>query len=160
MDNQKPLEKIMTLEDQLDLIGSFFKELPFNVTLGLDITYLRSNGAGMEFPMKNDLIGNKIHGNMHGGVISAVLDTTGGATAIASAVEKMQGLSLQEVANRISQIGTIDMRVDYLRPGRGTYFYSTGTVMRTGKKIAVTRMELKNEKNLLIAVGTGTYIVG
>ena len=110
--------------------------------------------------MKDQLIGNQIHSILHGGVISAVLDTTGGATAIASAVEKMQGLSFEEISTRVSQIGTIDMRVDYLRPGRGAHFYATGTVMRTGNKIAVTRMELKNEKDLLIAVGTGTYIVG
>jgi acyl-coenzyme A thioesterase PaaI-like protein len=32
--------------------------------------------------------------------------------------------------------------------------------MRTGRKVAVTRMELKNQEDLLIAVGTGTYIVG
>ena len=33
-------------------------------------------------------------------------------------------------------------------------------IMRTGKKVAVTRMELHNDEDLLIAVGTGTYIVG
>jgi acyl-coenzyme A thioesterase PaaI-like protein len=32
--------------------------------------------------------------------------------------------------------------------------------MRTGRKVAVTRMELKNDENVLIAVGTGAYIVG
>jgi uncharacterized protein (TIGR00369 family) len=89
-----------------------------------------------------------------------VLDTTGGITATASAMERMKDLSKDEVAKRIAQIGTIDMRVDYLRPGRGIQFHSTGTVMRTGRKVAVTRMELKNEENVLIAVGTGTYIVG
>ena len=52
------------------------------------------------------------------------------------------------------------MRVDYLRPGRGNGFQSSGTVMRTGNKMAVTRMELRNEANTMIAVGTGAYIVG
>jgi acyl-coenzyme A thioesterase PaaI-like protein len=28
------------------------------------------------------------------------------------------------------------------------------------KKVAVTRMELSNEEDVLIAVGTGVYIVG
>jgi len=32
--------------------------------------------------------------------------------------------------------------------------------MRTGKKVTVARMELNNDSNRLIAVGTGTYIVG
>jgi len=110
--------------------------------------------------MKNELIGNSVHGILHGGVISAVLDATGGMTATASAMERMQGLSNDEIVNRIARIGTIDMRMDYLRPGKGTQFHSAGTVMRTGRKVAVTRMELKNQENVLIAVGTGTYIVG
>lgn len=32
--------------------------------------------------------------------------------------------------------------------------------MRTGNKVAVTRMELNNDSGVLIAVGTGTYLVG
>jgi len=66
----------------------------------------------------------------------------------------------KKYSSGIARIGTIDMRVDYLRPGRGARFYSSGTVMRTGRKVAVTRMELKNSDDVLIAVGTGAYIVG
>jgi acyl-coenzyme A thioesterase PaaI-like protein len=32
--------------------------------------------------------------------------------------------------------------------------------MRTGRKVAVTRMELKNSEDIMIAVGTGAYIIG
>ena len=110
--------------------------------------------------MKNELIGNTVHGILHGGVISTVLDTTGGMTATASALERMRNHSKDEIIKWIARVGTIDMRVDYLRPGRGSQFHSTGSVMRTGRKVAVTRMELKNQENKLIAVGTGTYIVG
>ena len=153
----KPAKKINAL---LKIVREVYDNLPFNRLLGLEVEYLEINRAGFYFTMKNELIGNTVHGILHGGVISAVLDTTGGITATASAVERMQGLSNDEVATLIARIGTIDMRVDYLRPGRGIQFHSTGTVMRTGRKVAVTRMELKNEENLLIAVGTGTYIVG
>lgn len=110
--------------------------------------------------MQNDLIGNAIHGILHGGVISAVLDATGGMTATAPAVERMRRLSFDDISERIARIGTIDMRVDYIRPGRGTKCYSSGKVMRAGRKVAVTRMELKNSEDVLIAVGTGAYIVG
>ena len=144
----------------MEAIQQFRFICPPHTYLGLEVEYLKINRAGFYFTMKNELIGNTVHGILHGGVISAVLDTTGGITATASAVERMQELSNDEVATLIARIGTIDMRVDYLRPGRGIQFHSTGTVMRTGRKVAVTRMELKNEENLLIAVGTGTYIVG
>jgi uncharacterized protein (TIGR00369 family) len=81
-------------------------------------------------------------------------------TATTSILEKMQGQSLEDIAQRITKIGTIDLRVDYLRPGRGDSFRATSTIMRAGNKVAVTRMELHNHKDLLIAVGTGTYIIG
>mgnify|MGYP001570982506 CR=1 FL=1 len=60
----------------------------------------------------------------------------------------------------LARIGTIDLRIDYLRPGKGTHFYARSKMMRTGRKVSVTRMDLHNDVDLLIAVGTGTYIVG
>jgi len=159
MNASKP-ESVKKTNSLLKIVREVYDNLPFNRLLGLEVEYLEINRAGFYFTMKNELIGNTAHGILHGGVISTVLDTTGGITATASAVERMKELSNDEVATLIARIGTIDMRVDYLRPGRGAQFHSSGTVMRTGRKVAVTRMELKNEENLLIAVGTGTYIVG
>jgi transcription-repair coupling factor (superfamily II helicase) len=54
----------------------------------------------------------------------------------------------------------IDLRVDYLIPGKGNYFIAKGKILRLGNKVAVSRMELVNDKNDLIALGTGTYNVG
>ena len=73
---------------------------------------------------------------------------------------KMYGQSFEEIAERFAITGTIDLRVDYLRPGLGKHFAATGSILRTGKKVSVTRMELHNDKGILIAVGTGTYVVG
>jgi uncharacterized protein (TIGR00369 family) len=144
----------------LKIVQEVYDNLPFNRHLGLKVAFMEIDGAGFSFAMKNELIGNTVHGILHGGVISAVLDTTGGMVATAAAIKRLRGLSKAEIIQRIARIGTIDMRVDYLRPGRGARFQSSGTIMRTGRKVAVTRMELKNQENLLIAVGTGTYIVG
>ena len=144
----------------LEIVHEVYENLPFNRYLGLKIARLKVDEAGFAFRMRNELIGNEVHGILHGGVISAVLDTTGGLTATASAIKRKLGLTHDEITDWIARIGTIDMRVDYLRPGRGKRFHSTGTVMRTGNKVAVTRMELWNEETTLIAVGTGAYIVG
>lgn len=155
------MNKIITdTNDPFEIVRQVYGNLPFNLFMGLKVSRLKANEAGYEFPMKKELIGNFAYGFLHGGVISAVLDATGGMTASASAIERMQGFSSNKIKNRIAQIGTIDIRIDYLRPGQGTRFFSIGTIMRSGKKVAVTRMELKNQENLLIAVGTGTYIVG
>ncbi|MGS3376744.1 thioesterase family protein, partial [Klebsiella pneumoniae] len=61
---------------------------------------------------------------------------------------------------RFSRLGTIDLRVDYLRPGRGNEFIATAHIIRAGSKVTVARMELHNEEGTHIAFGTGTYLVG
>ena len=52
------------------------------------------------------------------------------------------------------------MRVDFLKPGAGEKFKCISKVERAGNKVAVTRMEMFNEKNELIAIGTGSYLIG
>ena len=53
-----------------------------------------------------------------------------------------------------------DLRVDYLRPGRGQSFTATAVLLRSGNKVAVVRTELHSEDGTLVAVGTGTYLCG
>jgi uncharacterized protein (TIGR00369 family) len=57
-------------------------------------------------------------------------------------------------------MSTIDMRVDYIRPGRGKTFFSTGELLRLGNKVAVVRTVFHNEEDVLIAAATGTYHTG
>ena len=153
-------ETVNEVRTQLKIVREVYGNLPFNRLLGLKVDFLEIDRAGFSFSMRNELIGNTVHGILHGGVISTVLDTTGGMTATGSALERLRNHSKGEIIKWIARVGTIDLRVDYLRPGQGSQFHSTGTVMRTGRKVAVTRMELKNQEDKLIAVGTGTYIVG
>jgi uncharacterized protein (TIGR00369 family) len=106
--------------------------------------------------MRPELIGNTRRGILHGGVISAVLDVTAGfALMLALGKHTAPGEKLE-----FPNIGTIDLRVDYLRPGRGKHFIATGRVVRLGKRIAVTHMELVNDDGELIATGGAAYVVG
>ncbi len=151
---------LIDLKDRLAIVHQVFQDLPFNRLLGLTVSHINGDGAGFNFDMNETLVGNIVHGMLHGGVIATVLDATGGLTATASTMTRLAGASKEDIQMKIHKIGTIDLRVDYLRPGKGTHFKSFGSVMRTGNKVSVTRMELMNQDNILIAVGTGTYIVG
>jgi len=137
----------------------FVDKIPFNKLLGMHVESLDFESAKVKIEMRDELIGNFIQKTLHGGVTSSVLDVIGGLTAFMTLLKKMEGASSQEKLERLAKFGTIDLRVDYLRPGRGKYFIAQGSVLRTGKKIAVTRMELHNDQKILIAVGTGTYAV-
>lgn len=154
-------ESLDALPEQLEFLRRWYeRQIPFNRLVGLQVETLRVDFVSVRFPMRAELIGNAVHGILHGGVISTALDAAGGLAAAASILEKMQGRSREEIAARIARIGTIDLRIDYLRPGRGDFFRAKSAIMRTGNKVAVTRMEFFNNKEILIAVGTGTYIVG
>jgi len=148
------------IDELLEIIHDLIIEkIPFNKVLGLTVESLNLDQASVRLPMRQELIGNFIRGSLHGGVISSTLDFMGGLVAFLSVLKTMQGQSVQAMAERFAKIGTIDMRIDYLRPGLGDYFIATGYVLRTGNKVAVTRMELHNNERQLIAVGTGAYTV-
>lgn len=150
-----------TLESLLAHVRELYETgLPFNRVLGLKVDRLSATAAAAGFAMQASLVGNPAQETLHGGVISAVLDATGGLLATAGMMPRFVGRPFAEAADAIARLGTIDLRVDYLRPGRGERFHAGAVLMRAGRKVAVTRMELTNESERLIAVGTGTYLVG
>jgi len=141
-------------------LKQFFGLIPFNKQLGLEIVYVGQDRVDIRLPMKPDLIGNFMHNNLHGGVISSALDVAGGLMAVIGAFRRTKEMPMEERAAILSKIGTIDLRIDYLRPGRGEWFLASGRLLRTGNKVAVTRMSFHNDQEELQAVGTGTYLCG
>lgn len=138
---------------------SFVERMPFNRILGIDVISLHHERAECRFAMRPELVGNYVRNILHGGVTSAVLDVTGGLVAFLGVQRKLRGKPVDEILERFARIGTIDLRVDYLRPGTGQYFTARGFPLRTGNKVTVTRMELCNDSEELIAVGTAAYTV-
>lgn len=136
----------------------FEEEVPFNKLLGLRIDQLGLEGVQVSLERNDAHVGNFIQGILHGGVISSMLDVTGGLTAFVALLRKMKGVPDEVKLERLAKFGTIDLRVDFLRPGKGRAFVARGTILRAGNKVAVTRMELYSETKHLIAVGTGTYL--
>ena len=61
--------------------------------------------------------------------------------------------------HRFGKLGTIDLRIDYLRPGIGEYFELRAQVMRLGSRVASTRMEFLGADGKLLSTGVGAYIV-
>jgi uncharacterized protein (TIGR00369 family) len=135
----------------------FEESVAFNRVLGLKIESLDPAAPKLRFDMRPELIGNPSRQILHGGVISAVLDVAAGF-AIHLAVAQQKGD--QPADGRFPSIGTIDLRVDYLRPGRGKYFIATGRVVRLGNRVAVAHMEMANDSGELIATGGAAYMVG
>lgn len=147
----------ISAEDIASLAKEVEARIPFNRVLGLHLESLKGGRATITFDMREELVGNFARQSLHGGVISASLDVVGGMAALLAAADRASdGNPLEAFA----RLGTIDLRVDYLRPGVGERFTATGYSLRAGARVAVTRMELRADDEVLIAVGTGSYIIG
>ncbi len=142
------------------LAETFGEKIPFNKLLGFNFEKLDREVCCVTFHNKPELIGNFIQGILHGGVIASVIDVAGGTMAAIGLMQKNPETHQQELLDKLAKLGTIDLRIDYVRPGRGEYFEATAKILRTGNKVAVVRMELHNEQGVLIALGTGTYLIG
>lgn len=134
-------------------------EMPFNRLLGFNITRFDADQSELIFSWHDKLIGNPMQQILHGGVTASALDLVGGVVAAANIIDQLEELSDQAVMQSLTKLGTIDLRTDYLRPGRGQEFIATAKIIRSGSKVAVARMELHNEQGDHIAFGTGTYMV-
>jgi len=146
-------------DEFLHVINEMFSEqIPFNTLLGLSIESMSPGGVTVSFRMRDELMGHRKRRMVHGGVISSVIDVTGGLVAFMDAQERMDE-TLEAKLERFGRVSTIDLRVDFLRPGTGTAFTAIARTLRTGNKVAVTRTELTNDTGELVAVGTGSYTV-
>ncbi|RWR02748.1 hypothetical protein ED28_06325 [[Pantoea] beijingensis] len=143
------------------LIGEIFVyHMPFNQALGLKLERLEPDYAELSFTNQEMLVGNSAQKILHGGVIASVLDVAAGLVCVNSTLTRQECITEEELRQRLSRMGTIDLRVDYLRPGRGERFIASSSLLRGGNKVAVARVELHNDAGVYIASATATYLIG
>jgi uncharacterized protein (TIGR00369 family) len=106
--------------------------------------------------MANHLIGNVAFKILHGGVAATLLDSIGGIVAMAEIYLRNEG-ERSEQMKKAGRLATVDMRIDYLAPGRGQYFVASAIVLRMGRKGCTMRMDLHNDDGQHIATGIASY---
>ena len=137
----------------------FEQRVVFNRVLGLRIDTVAGDGVSGHIAMREELIGHYGHRRLHGGVISAGLDAMGGLAVMAAiGARHMDEPPLQRL-QRFGKLGTIDLRIDYLRPGIGERFELRAEVLRLGSRVASTRMAFSGADGRLLASGAAAYIV-
>ncbi len=126
----------------------FEKRIPFHLVLGLQVHELREGFALFSIPYRPELIGDPDRPALHGGVISAVADACGGG-AVWTAI------------GPTDRVSTIDLRVDYLRPGRPEELRCAGEVLRLGNRVGVAKITVFHPKDAArpIAEAKGVYSV-
>jgi uncharacterized protein (TIGR00369 family) len=141
------------------LTDLFQHRIVFNQTLGLVIESARPQAPRIRFDMRHELIGSPTHGRLHGGVISATLDAMGGFAIMVALADKHADEALEQLGHRFGRVGTIDLRVDYLRQGLGRHFVATAEITRLGGRVASTQMRLANDEGTLIATAAAAYMI-
>lgn len=114
-------------EDRGDLVGSFITELPYARALGLRLVHVGQGEAELELPFDAALVGDPVSGVIHGGAVSALMDTAGGA-AVMSHPEA--GIAT----------ATLDLRIDYMRAARpGQTVTARATCFHVTRSVAFVR---------------------
>lgn len=142
-----------------DLKKIFEESIVFNQVLGLKITDLLPESVHGRIDMRHELIGHYSYRRVHGGVISAALDAMGGLAVMAAIGARHMDEPVAARLSRFGKLGTIDLRIDYLRPAIGDFFTMKAEVLRLGSRVASTRMEFHGPDGKLLAAGSGAYIV-
>jgi uncharacterized protein (TIGR00369 family) len=135
----------------------FEEMIVFNQVLGLKITSIKPDRVAGRIAMRQQLVGSP--NRLHGGVISASLDAMGGLAVMASIGARHMDEAPHHRLHRFGKLGTIDLRIDYLRPGIGDHFELFAEVLRLGSRVATTRMEFHGADGKLLSTGAGAYIV-
>ncbi|HLL20225.1 MAG TPA: thioesterase family protein [Rubrivivax sp.] len=141
------------------LVDLFEHRITFNQVLGLRIDSVEAGDVRASFAMRPELIGHYTYGRLHGGVISAVLDAMGGLALMVGIAQRHPNDNMLQVMQRFAKMGTIDLRVDFLRQGLGQRFVATAAQTHLGGSIGRTQMQLANDAGLLIATGAAAYVV-
>lgn len=120
--------------------------IPFNKFLGLRAISIERGEVTLEIPYREELIGDPLKRALHGGVISMLADTAGGLT-VWSALEDPR-----------SRVSTIDLRVDYLLPGKQENLRATASLVRAGKAVGVADVRLFHPSNAAATIATGKAV--
>lgn len=123
--------------------------IPFNKFLGVRASSLSRGRVELEIPYREELVGDPAKPALHGGVMSMLADVAGGM-AIWSTLEDMN-----------HRLSTIDLRVDYLRPGRLESLVAEGVIVRVGRSVGVADVRLfhRSAPADSVATGKGVYAI-
>ncbi|KHA53390.1 PaaI family thioesterase [Sulfitobacter geojensis] len=137
------------MADMTKQAGQFIQALPHAKALGLELEELSAGTAVISMPYSEDIIGDPKTGVVHGGAVSALLDTCCGA-AVMSHPSNPAGTA------------TIDLRIEYLRAATpGQRIKASATCYHVTRSVAFVRATAMDEdEEVPVAMATGTFTAG
>ena len=137
-----------TSDARIQMARQFMEAIPHARDLGMVLTELDGGAATITMPYDERLIGDPDTGVMHGGAISALMDSCCGAAVMCH-------------PSNPGGTATIDLRIDYMRaatPGQG--LSTTATCYHITRSVAFVRaVAIDEDAENPVAMATGTFTV-
>lgn len=132
----------MDLKERQQRLTEIFHGAPIAKAFGMRLEYNDQDQAVFHLPY-NPTFDHALKG-IHGGVIATLIDNAGWFTA---------------APYFKNWIATVEFSTRLLEPVAGVELISTGKIVRLGKRLVTTDMEVKTAAGKLIAKGAGTFTV-
>lgn len=134
------------MSDKTQIARQFIEAIPHAQSLGMTIDEIGAGVAVMTMPYDTKLIGDPETGVIHGGAVSALMDTCCGA-AVMSHPRQSKGTA------------TIDLRIDYMRSATpGQSLVTTARCYHVTRSVAFVRAEtVDDNRDLPVATATGAF---
>jgi uncharacterized protein (TIGR00369 family) len=128
------------------LRAAFEDQIPFHKEIGFGVESLDRGSCTARVPARPAHVGDTVRPALHGGLVSAAIDAAAGLAAF-TAVAPSDTLS------------TLDLRVDFLRPGRtDTDLLLSARLLRAGTRVAVAEVWAHHgDPEQAVARGTVTF---
>lgn len=134
--------------DKSVMARQFIEAIPHARALGLKLTGIGDGMAVISMPYDKKLIGDPTSGVIHGGAVSAVMDTCCGAAVMSH-------------PNAPGGTATIDLRIDYMRPATpGQTIVTTATCFHITRNVAFVRATaVDDDTGNAVATAAGSFTV-
>jgi len=138
----------MSGDDKLKLARQFIEAIPHARALAMRLDAIGGGSAEISMPWSEELVGDPRTGVIHGGAVSALMDTCCGA-AVISHPEAPTGTA------------TIDLRIDYMRAATPRQrITARAEVYHITRTVAFLRATAHDEEaGLPVATATGAFTV-
>lgn len=125
-------------------LHALIQRSPFNRLLGMRGERAKDGECTIVLDVRDEHVGDPSRPALHGGVVSALVDTAGGFAAWSTLGEH-------------ESVSTVDLLVDYLEPGRvAGPLRAEAQVTRKGNRVCHTRMRVTQD-GILVAEARGVY---
>ena len=119
--------------------------IAFENTLGLRMVEKHEDGVTLECPIRPDILNGV--GVMHGGVLASIAD------------EAAWHVILNQLGEKDRNMTTSELKINYLRPIAGTKVVARGYIVKMGRTLCVTRIDLMDDKGKQGALAIVTYML-